>query len=208
MQDTFGGLGLELRGSTARAAGERGPGQGLYDAAITPPRSPPCSAGRGAGRTWSSRSLTAAGAAVRYPSAPRRPSPTVLCCCRGPGRGRRGGDRARGRTVVARRDVELTDAAGPGGRCGRVVAPTPRAAAIVAIPGTSDRRGPGRRRDPGRRRFLAAWLPRPRSRPSPRWPAPLIAGWRYRRPAPASNSARITTPRPAAPRRGAAWSRR
>ena len=110
------------------------------------------------------------------------------------------------RMVVARRDVELTMLRARGGSLRQVAALMLRAAAIAAGPGILIGAG-----------LAIAVIPGDAVTSLPGWPLaaiaavaalaspPLIAVWRYRRPAPASNPARITTAETG--RRRLAWRR-
>ena len=110
------------------------------------------------------------------------------------------------RMVVARRDVELTMLRARGGSLRQVAALMLRAAVIAAGPGMLIGAG-----------LAVAVIPGAAVSSLPGWPLagiaavaalaspPLIAVWRYRRPAPASNPARITTAETG--RRRVAWRR-
>ena len=112
------------------------------------------------------------------------------------------------RMIVARRDGELTMLRARGGSLRQVAAVLPRAAVIADRARRGARRGPGHRVIPGGAGSSSAGGPG-RSLAGIAVPAalagpPLIAAWQYRRPAPASNPARITSAETGRPRHGVA----
>ncbi len=209
MQDTFGGPGLELAWEYPLAVGgvNAGQAQGLYDAVnhittIPPSLGGPLAAGADSLTVDSPLlqqfsgflgtqaaiatvllllfvSLVVVGAAV-----------IVLAA----------------RMVVARRDAELSMLRARGGSLWQVAALMLRAAVVAAGPGMLIGAG-----------LAVAAIPGDAVSSVPGWPLaavaavvalaspPLIAVWRYRRPAPASNPARITTAETG--RRRVAWRR-